>query len=143
MLSPIKPALPFKQRSLLPGAVDLPNVRVQLPIKGLAANGHLELIEGVLHDVVRVQVVDPTHGNIHVGLHRVGEEQEFGAGQGVEALQPEVLGLEDLESRRRLRPAWYRHPSYVGCRLLLELSAHETLDWVKPCRDSMDSVGVR
>jgi hypothetical protein len=87
-----------------PGIVDLPYVRIELPVEHLAPDRHLQLVEGILHDVVRVQVVDPVHGHVDVGLQRLGEEQKLGAGQGGEALQPEVLRLQDLETRWRLGP---------------------------------------
>jgi hypothetical protein len=83
-------------------AVNLPNIRQQLPVEHVAPDGHLELVERVLHDVVGVQLVDASDGDVDVGLRRVGEEQELGARHGVEALQPKVLGLEHLEPRLRL-----------------------------------------
>lgn len=83
-------------------AVNLPNIRQQLSVKHLTPDGHLELVKRVLHDIVGVQLVDASDGDVDVGLRRVGEEQELGARHGVEALQPEILGLEHLEPRRRL-----------------------------------------
>lgn len=84
--------------------VDLSDVGVQFPVKHLTADGHLQLVERVLHDVVRVQLVDPPRGHIHVRLGVVGVQEELGARHGVEALQAEVLCLHDLEPGRRLWP---------------------------------------
>lgn len=85
--------------------INLPNVRVELAVEHVAAHRHLELIEGVLHDVVGVEIVDFAHGDVDVGLHGVGEKQELCARLRVEALQPEILRLHDLEPRGGLRPA--------------------------------------
>lgn len=84
--------------------VDFSDVGVQFPVKHLTPNGHLQLVEGILHDVVRVQLVDPPRGHIHVRLGVVSVQEELGARHGVEALQAEVLRLHDLEPGRRLWP---------------------------------------
>lgn len=84
--------------------INLPDIRQEFPVKDLAPNRHLERVEGVLHDVVGVQVVNPPHGHVDVCLRRVREEQELGPGHGAEALQAEVLRLHDLEARGGLGP---------------------------------------
>ena len=91
------PSIQSSQSSASP-AVNLPDIRPQPPLKGVAPNGHLELVEGVLHDVVAVELVDAAHGHVDIGLGGVGEEEELCAGEGVEALHAEVLRLEDLEA---------------------------------------------
>lgn len=62
------------------------DVRAQMPIKGLALDRHIDLVEGVLHDVVRIQLVDLADDDIHVRLVRLGEEQELRARQSLKAL---------------------------------------------------------
>jgi hypothetical protein len=79
--------------SAISSVVDLPDVRRQLPIEYLAADGHLQLIKRVLHDIVAVQLVNAPEGDVHVDLCGVCEDEELCAGEGVEALHPEVLRL--------------------------------------------------
>ncbi len=78
-----------------------------MPIKGLAFDRHIKLVEGILHDIVCVQLVHPADDGVHVGLVRFGEEQKFCAREGLEALQPEVLALEQLDAGRW--HAWSGH----------------------------------
>lgn len=85
--------------------VDLSDIRVQFPIKHLTPDGHLQLVERVLHNIVRVQLVDPPRGDIHVRLRRISENEELGTRHGVEALKAKVLRLHDLQARGRLIPA--------------------------------------
>ncbi len=78
-----------------------------MPIKGLAFDRHIKLVKGILHNVVRVQLVHPADDHIHIGLVRFGEEQELRAREGLEALQPEILALQQLDAGRW--HAWSGH----------------------------------
>jgi len=71
--------------------VDLSDVGEQLAIEKVAADGHLQLVKRVFHDVVAVHIISAPDAYVDIGLHRVGEEQELGTRQRVEALQSKVL----------------------------------------------------
>ena len=79
--------------------VDLPNVGQQFPVKNITSDRHLQRVEGVLCDVIGVQIVHLTHRHINVRLRRVGEKQELRACKSIKALQAEILCLHDLETR--------------------------------------------
>ena len=96
------------------------NISSEMSIKSLALDRHVDLVKGILHDVVGVELVHPTDDDVDVGLVRLGEEQELGAGQRLETLQPEMLRLEHLQPRRR--PSAWR------------------LRWVETRRYGVDSV---
>ena len=69
-----------------------------MPIEALAPDGHLGLIEGVLHHVIGVQLVDPPHDDLDVGLLGLGEEEELGPRECLETGQAEEGRLEDFET---------------------------------------------
>lgn len=69
-----------------------------MPLKGLTPDGHLGLIEGILHDVIGVELVDAAHDDLDVGLLGLGKEQELGAREGLEAGQAEEGALENFEA---------------------------------------------
>lgn len=54
------------------------------PVPPLDPNRHLQLIKGVLHDVIRIPLIHAFHDGIDVGHERVGDEEEFGSGVGLE-----------------------------------------------------------
>lgn len=62
-----------------------PNVAGQMPLKRLAPDGHLHLIEGVLGYIIGVQVVNLSHNQIYIGLLGFSEQQELGAAKSLEA----------------------------------------------------------
>ncbi|MCJ1240400.1 hypothetical protein MMC14_008402 [Varicellaria rhodocarpa] len=70
-----------------------------MPIEALAPDRHLDLIEGVLHHVIGVQLVDPPHDDLDVRLLRLGEQEELGPRERLEAGQAEEGRLEDFETR--------------------------------------------
>lgn len=72
-----------------------------MPIKSLATHGHFQTIEGIFHDIVRIQLVDTLHDLIDIGLLGLGKQEEFDARHGLEAREPEQRALEDLEARQR------------------------------------------
>ena len=67
----------------------------------VAADGHLELVEGVLEDVVAVELVDHAERDVERGRARVGAEDELDARERLEALEAERVRLELLDARRR------------------------------------------
>lgn len=69
-----------------------------MPIPRLGSDRHLDLIEGVLHDVVRIQLIHFSQNHIHVRLMRFREQEELRAGQSLEARQAKRLAFEDLEA---------------------------------------------
>lgn len=71
----------------------------QTPLKLLTAYRHLQLVEGILHHIIRVQLIHLSHNRVHIRLARFGEEQKLGAREGLKTVQPEGGGLEDLDSR--------------------------------------------
>ena len=58
----------------------------QMTIKGLAFDGHIDLIERILHHVIGVQLVHATEDDVDVRLMRLREQEELGPGQGLETL---------------------------------------------------------
>lgn len=68
-----------------------------MSVKGFTFDRHIDLIERVLHHIIRVELVHPSNDDIDVRLMRLREEQEFGARHRLEALQSEVLALEHFE----------------------------------------------
>ena len=67
----------------------------------VAADGHLELVEGVLEDVVAVELVDHAERDVERGRAGVGAEDELDARERLEALEAERVRLELLDARRR------------------------------------------
>lgn len=78
--------------------VQRPHIPHQLAIKHLAPNRVIDLVERVLHDIVRVQLIDLLEDRIHILLRRLREYQELGPRQRLKALQPEVLRLQDFDA---------------------------------------------
>jgi hypothetical protein len=68
-------------------------------VKLVDADGHLETVEGVGHDVVGIDVVASASYLIRVGLLGTGEEQELCAGGSLETSQTEMRRLERLDAR--------------------------------------------
>jgi hypothetical protein len=73
-------------RQPLLSVVDFSHITQQLAVKHLGSHGHFQLIEGVLHDIVAVELVYPANGDIDIRLRCVREEQKLDARQRVEAL---------------------------------------------------------
>lgn len=71
----------------------------QVSVECFTAHRHLQLVERVLHHVVRIQLVNLVHDRLHIAAHGIGEEQEFSAGQCLEARQAEPVRLEELQAR--------------------------------------------
>jgi hypothetical protein len=70
----------------------------QSSVKLVDADGHLETVEGVGHDVVGIDVVASASDLIRVGLLGAGEEQELCAGGSLETGQTEMRRLERLDA---------------------------------------------
>jgi hypothetical protein len=64
------------------------------PIPALDPHRHLELVERVLHDVIRVALIHALHDGVDVRHERVGYEQEFASRVGLETAEPEEGGFE-------------------------------------------------
>ena len=72
--------------------------RPQMPVECFTPHRHLQLVEGILHHVVCIQLVDLVDDRVHVAGHWVCEEQELGAGQCLEARQSELLRFEIFQT---------------------------------------------
>jgi len=72
--------------------------RPQMSVECFAPHRHFQLVEGILHHVVRIQFVDLIDDDLHVARHGVGKEQKFGAGQRLEACQSELVRLEVFQT---------------------------------------------
>lgn len=72
-----------------------------MSVECFTAHWHLELIEGVLHHVVCIQLVDLVHDCVHAARRRVREKQELGPRQRLEACQAEPVCLEEFQARHR------------------------------------------
>lgn len=70
-------------------------------IPGLHSDWHLQLIEGVLHDIVRIPIINALHDNIHVRCQGIREKEKLSARQGLKARQAEKLGFKILDARDR------------------------------------------
>lgn len=55
------------------------DIRQQVPVEGLAAYRHLDLIEGVLHDIVCIELVDTLNDYIDIWLVGLCEDEKFRA----------------------------------------------------------------
>ena len=69
-----------------------------MPVESLAPNGHLQLVKRILGHVIRIELVNLPHGGVDVRLVRFAEEEEFDAGEGLEAGDAEEGGLEDFDA---------------------------------------------
>ena len=83
-----------------------------MPLESLTAHRHLQLIEGILHHVIRIQLVHLPHHNVHIRLLGLREEQELGPAGRLEAREPEQGRFEHLEAGRG--GAWGRAGSDRG-----------------------------
>lgn len=129
------PVVIVLNRVLLP-VVYLSNIRQQLAIKKVATHRHLKRVEGVLHDVVGVEVVNAPQRHVNVCLRGIGEEEELCAGEGGEALHAKVFRLEHLEARRRLGAAG----EHVGAGRVRRREGR-LLDGVEAGCDGVDAAG--
>lgn len=62
----------------------------QSSVKFVDSYGHLEIVKGIGHDIVGVDVVASAGDLVCVGLLGTGEEQKLCAGRGLEAGQAKV-----------------------------------------------------
>lgn len=60
--------IPSVQKCPKSPAIQRPQVLPQPPIEYLAPNRHFNLIEGILHHVVRIQLINPPDDRIHIWL---------------------------------------------------------------------------
>ncbi|KAB8356690.1 hypothetical protein FH972_024266 [Carpinus fangiana] len=68
------------------------------PFKLVASNGHLQAVEGVLHDKIRVELVAFFENGVGVLLHRLGEEEKLCARGGLGAAEQEARRLQRLDA---------------------------------------------
>jgi hypothetical protein len=69
-----------------------------MPIEGLASHRHLDLIERVLHDEVRIKLVDLLHHRVHIARHGIREQEELRARQGLKTRQAKLVCLEVIQA---------------------------------------------
>lgn len=89
--------------------IQRPHIPQQLPLPRLTPNRIINGIERILHHIIGIQLVDIPNDTVDIRLQRLREEQELGARERLEALQPEVLRLEHLDARgrgRAVREGW-------------------------------------
>jgi hypothetical protein len=55
----------------------------QMPIECLAPNGHLNLVKGILHDIVGIQLIHTPDDNVDIWLVRLRKDEEFGPYTGI------------------------------------------------------------
>ena len=68
------------------------------PLELVASNRHLEAVERVLHDIVRVQLIALAQDDVRVALRRLGEEQELCARGCLVAGHEEARGLQAFDA---------------------------------------------
>ncbi|KAL1984406.1 hypothetical protein VTN96DRAFT_9185 [Rasamsonia emersonii] len=73
--------------------------RRQMAIERFTSHRHFQLVEGILHDVVGVELVHFAHHGVDIGHQRIRKQQEFGPREGLEAGETETVGFEDLDPR--------------------------------------------
>lgn len=73
-----------------------------MPIECFASHRHFSLVERVLHDEVRIELIDLPHDCVHVTSQGIREQQEFRPRQGLEASQTELVRLEVVQASH-----WY------------------------------------
>lgn len=78
--------------------VQRPQIAQQPPIKALTPDGHLRLIERILHHIIRIQLVNLPNDTVYVGLQWLREQEELGPRERGEALHTEVFGFEDFDA---------------------------------------------
>lgn len=69
-----------------------------MPIESFASHWHLNLVEGVLHHEIRVQLIDLLHDCIHVSSRGIREQQELRPCQSLETCQSKFVGLEVIQT---------------------------------------------
>lgn len=69
-----------------------------MPIECLTSHWHLNLIEWILHHIVRIELVDFLDDCVHATSQGVCEQQEFCPRQGLETGQSELVGLEVIQA---------------------------------------------
>ena len=107
-----------------------------MPIKSLAPNRHLRLIEWILHNVVRIKLVHPPHDDIDIRLLRLREEQKLSPADRLEAGQPEQRALQDLEAGE-LRARYRRRP---GVGLAASRGGRRWVRYCARCEGACDGV---
>lgn len=83
---------------LFQGLCSPPQPRPQMSVKGFTSHRHFQLVEGVFHHIVRVQLVDLVDDGFHIAGHGVRKEQEFSAGQRLKTRQSEFVRLEIFQA---------------------------------------------
>lgn len=77
-----------------------------MPIESLTSHRHLKLIERILHNIIRIQLINLIHNRFHTPRNRIREKQELGPRQGLETSQSKLVRLELFETRDRDTGDW-------------------------------------
>lgn len=83
-----------------------PDPVLNVPLEFLAANRHLQAVEGILHDIVGVQLVAFADDLFGVLLNGFREEEELGPRRSLKAAQEEAGGLQRLDAGRVSRSCY-------------------------------------
>lgn len=67
------------------------DISPQLPLPNITPNGHLHLIKRILHNIIRIKLINSLRNSIDIWLIRFREQQELGPRQCLKALQAEVF----------------------------------------------------
>lgn len=90
-----------------------------MPIKCLASHWHFNLIEWILHHIVRIELVNFLDDRVHATSQGIREQQEFCPRQGLKTGQSKLVGLEIIQAGDWHTGVWVgvtgRHRSSGSC----------------------------
>ena len=79
-----------------------------MPIKCLASYRHLNLIEWILHHIVRVELVDLLYDCVHTAGQRIRKQQELRPCEGLKTCHSKLVGLEVIQAGDWYAGVWVR-----------------------------------
>ena len=66
-----------------------PDIAHKMPLKRLTPDRHLQLIKWILHNIVTIQFINPSHNYIDIGLLRLRKKQELRPRKSLKATESE------------------------------------------------------
>ncbi|KAJ5462180.1 hypothetical protein N7530_010385 [Penicillium desertorum] len=70
----------------------------QMPIECLASHRHLNLVEWILHHIVRIELVDLLYDCVHAASQGIRKQQELRPGESLKASHSKLVGLEVIQA---------------------------------------------
>lgn len=69
-----------------------------MPIECLASHRHLNLVEWILHHIVRIELVDLLYDCVHAASQGIRKQQELRPGEGLKTSHSKLVGLEIIQA---------------------------------------------